>query len=149
MIIKKPKKSSFVIKIFAFGCGVLLFIGFFIFKKLEFRRLRLIREREAEELKNKYVLQIMRNSLKGFVYELTADEVCQYKQIFRTSKYAANVYLMMIELSENGKVDMPNDLNLRAEFFEYLMIIRFVNPWGWQLREKRKYFKRGVFHETE
>ena len=93
--------------------------------------------KEANELKEMHVLQIMRNGLRGFEYEPTKDEVRQYQSMFRVSRYSANVYLLILELGKGEKINMPDDMDLRADYFEYLMVIRYFNPFAWQLRERR------------
>lgn len=75
----------------------------------------------------------MRENISGARYKLKRAERVEYAEIFNTCPYAANVFLMIMELGRGIALDMPERPKDRVEHFEYLIDIRFFNPFIWQI----------------
>ncbi len=93
-----------------------------------------LKKRNAlKKLRERHVLQIMREGITGDRYRLNEEERLAYVEIFNTCPYAANVYLMVMELGKSIELDMPEEEADYTCHLEYLMDIRFFNPFDFQL----------------
>ena len=123
---------------FAIGLYLFLFIlGFCLLSRFELWRLALKRKVYIKELRDEYTLRIMRNFVRGRGYQLKDKEKIEYKQIFETCPFAANVFLVLLEIGEGESIVLPSDINEKVSLLEHLVEIRFFNPFKWQLEEHR------------
>lgn len=86
-----------------------------------------------KRLREKHVLQIMRENISNKRYKLKPNEKKEYASIFESCPYTANVFLLVMELGKGAEIELPKCRTQRAVHFEYLVEIRFFNPFIWQL----------------
>ncbi|GJQ59760.1 MAG: hypothetical protein D8M57_13110 [Candidatus Scalindua sp. AMX11] len=94
---------------------------------------KLRRRNGQKKLRERHVLQIMREDIKGDRYRLNEGERQAYSEIFGACPYAANVFLMIMELGKGKYIDLPENQDERVVHIEHLVDIRFSNPWGWHV----------------
>lgn len=128
---------------FAIGLYWFLFIfGFCLMSRFELWRLGLKKKKYIKELRDEYTLRVIRDSIRGYRYQLNESQLIEYGNIFRSCPYAANVFLVLQEIGEGKSVVLPTAMNDRILLMEHLVDIRFFNPFKWQLGERRRDFAK-------
>ena len=115
-----------------------LIVGILLFEWFEIWRGKLQVMKNIEELKEEYTLKIIRESITGKRYQPNEREKQEYKKIFSVCPFAANVYLALLEIGDGGRPLLPGGTEEKIIFLETLVDIRFFNPFGWQLTDRRQ-----------
>ena len=124
---------------FAIGLyWVFLIAGFCLFARFELWRNYLERKKYFKELQDGYTLKIMRESISGKRYQPNELEKQEYKNIFSVCPFAANVYLMLLEIGDGEISLLPGNMEEKVIFLEHLVDIRFFDAFGWQLSDGRQ-----------
>lgn len=91
-----------------------------------------------------YVKKIIYTDITCSRYQLNKEEINLYNRIFITNPYAANVFMLLCELSEGGTIELFFSERRKPEQLEYLIDIRFFNPYIRQINIS-KHLNQGVF----
>lgn len=124
---------------FAIGTyWLVLILGFSVFSRFELWRAGLNHKRYLKKLRDEYTLRVIRDAVRNRRYRPNKGQRDEYKSLFRVCPFAANVYLVLLEVGEGNTVVLPKDEREKVLLLEHLVDIRFFNPYQYNLEDKKK-----------
>lgn len=124
---------------FAIGTyWIFLVLGISVFSRFELWRSGLNHQRYLKKLRDEYTLRVIRDAVRNRRYRPNKAQREEYKSLFRVCPFAANVFLVLLEVGEGNTIVLPKDEREKVLLLEHLVDIRFFNPYQYNLEDKKK-----------